>query len=165
MKKQYYACDVWGYFGGEQKICDPVDVLPHDMVDRYPYGSSEEHATCIFKAWLTDRPTNWLIDQPTDRPNNWLTDQLTHWPTDRPTLPCKYVKIKINKSKFSFFLCLHKCWSFTLKEKQKLMIFENWELRIFGYAIRKEEMTGVWRELYKCNEGHYILYCQILLGR
>jgi hypothetical protein len=41
------------------------------------------------------------------------------------------------------------------------MIFENWELRrIFGYAIRKEEMTGVWRELYKCNEGHYICFAR-----
>jgi hypothetical protein len=59
----------------------------------------------------------------------------------------------------------NKCWSFTLEEKQKLMIFENYELRrIFGYAIRREEITGVWRESYRCNEGHCSLFHQILLG-
>ena len=35
---------------------------------------------------------------------------------------------------------------------------------MFGYAVIKEEVTGVWRESYKCNEGHYNLFGQILLG-
>jgi hypothetical protein len=30
--------------------------------------------------------------------------------------------------------------------------------RIYEYAVRKEEMTGVWRELYICNEWHYALW-------
>jgi hypothetical protein len=39
------------------------------------------------------------------------------------------------------------------------MIFENWMLRrIFGHTSGKEEMTGVWRELYKYDKGHYNLF-------
>jgi hypothetical protein len=38
------------------------------------------------------------------------------------------------------------------------MIFESWVLRMFGHTSIKEEMAGVWRELYTYDEGHYSLF-------
>ena len=37
-------------------------------------------------------------------------------------------------------------WSLTLREKRKLMVFENMVLRIFG--PRSDEVTGEWRRLH-----------------
>jgi hypothetical protein len=38
-------------------------------------------------------------------------------------------------------------WSLTLREKQRLRVFENWVLRrIFG--PKKDEVTGEWRKLH-----------------
>jgi hypothetical protein len=45
-------------------------------------------------------------------------------------------------------------WSLTLKEEQRLRVFENRVLRIF--APKRDEMTGGWRKLH--NEELHNLY-------
>jgi hypothetical protein len=54
----------------------------------------------------------------------------------------------------SLFGC--KTWSLTLREEQRLMVFENRVLRK-TFGPRRDEVTGEWRRLH--NEELYDLYC------
>jgi hypothetical protein len=54
-------------------------------------------------------------------------------------------------------------WSLTLREENRLRIFENGVLkRIFG--SKRDEVTGKWRKLLN-GELHNFIHRQILLGR
>jgi hypothetical protein len=66
------------------------------------------------------------------------------------------VKVKIYKTIILLFV-LYECetWSLTLREEQRLRVFENRVLRrIFG--PRRDEVTGEWRKLH--NEELHNLY-------
>jgi hypothetical protein len=55
----------------------------------------------------------------------------------------------------SLFCCINITWSLTLREEQRLRVFENRLLRrIFG--PKRDELTGGWRKLH--NEELYNLY-------
>jgi len=55
---------------------------------------------------------------------------------------------KINRTKiFPVVLCECESWSLLLREKRRLMVFENRVLRIFG--PNREEIIGEWRKLHK----------------
>jgi hypothetical protein len=67
-------------------------------------------------------------------------------------LKCKH----IHNSNFACSLYGCKVWSLTLREKQRLRVFENRVLRkIFGRT--RDEATGEWRRLH--NKELYDLYC------
>ena len=68
----------------------------------------------------------------------------------------KSVKIKTYRT-IIFLFILYTCetWSLSLREKSRLMVFENRVLRrIFG--PQRDEVTGKWRRLH--NEKLYALY-------
>jgi hypothetical protein len=44
----------------------------------------------------------------------------------------------------------------TLREERRLMVFENWVLRII-VELKREGVTGEWRKVH--NEEHNDLYC------
>ena len=55
-----------------------------------------------------------------------------------------------------FVLYGFETWSFTLREEQRLRVFENRVLRkIFG--SKRNEVTGEWRRVYK--KELYEMYC------
>jgi hypothetical protein len=67
----------------------------------------------------------------------------------------KNVKVRIYKP-IILPVVLYGCetWSLTVREKHKLRVFENRELRIFG--PKRDGVTGGWRKLY--NEELHNLY-------
>jgi hypothetical protein len=65
------------------------------------------------------------------------------------------VKVKIYKTIILPVLCGCETWSLTLREENRLRVFENRILRrIFG--TNRDEVTGEWRKLH--NEELHILY-------
>jgi hypothetical protein len=59
----------------------------------------------------------------------------------------KKINSEIYRTLFCLFLCGSETWSLTLREKQRLRVYENRVLmKIFG-PIR-DEVTGVYEELY-----------------
>jgi hypothetical protein len=67
----------------------------------------------------------------------------------------KNIKIQIYKTIISPVV-LYRCetWSVTLREEQRLSVFESRVLRVFG--SKRDEVTGVWRKLH--NEEFHNLY-------
>jgi hypothetical protein len=71
-------------------------------------------------------------------------------------LLCRNVKVKIYKT-IILPVVLYRCetWSFTLREENRVRVFENRVLRrIFG--PKRDEVTGEWSKLH--NEELHILY-------
>jgi hypothetical protein len=68
----------------------------------------------------------------------------------------KNIKIKIHRTIIlPVVLYGYETWSFTLREKRRMSVFEKRVLKIFG--PKRDEITGEWRKLH--NEKLNELYC------
>jgi hypothetical protein len=78
-------------------------------------------------------------------------------------LLCRNIKIKIYRTAvLPVVLCGYETWSVTLREEQRLTVFENRVRRkIFG--PKRDEVTGEWRRLH--NEELNALYSSPNIGR
>jgi hypothetical protein len=79
------------------------------------------------------------------------------------SLLSKIVKIEIYKTVILSFV-LYGCenWSLTLREKCRLMVFENKVLRRI-FEPKNDEVTGEWRRLH--NKELYALYSSLIIIR
>jgi hypothetical protein len=107
-----------------------------------------------FGTTLTDQ--NFMQEEIKSRLNSWNACYHSVQSLLSSRLLFRNVKVKIYKT-IILLLVLYGCetWYATLREENRLRVFENRVLRrIFG--PRRDEVTGEWRKLH--NEELYMLY-------